>query len=42
MQALIESEMQQLNEEEDEIEVKCFGAEEHDEAYLLKQHQNES
>ncbi|ESQ40965.1 hypothetical protein EUTSA_v10013341mg [Eutrema salsugineum] len=49
MQALIESEMQQLKEEEEEevdekcgIEVKCFGAEEHDETYLLKQHQSES
>ncbi|KAL1209053.1 hypothetical protein V5N11_009278 [Cardamine amara subsp. amara] len=43
MQALIESEMQQINEEEeDEIEVKCFGAEEHDETYLLKQHQSEN
>ncbi|EOA20504.1 hypothetical protein CARUB_v10000817mg [Capsella rubella] len=43
MQALIESEMQQLNEEEeDEIEVKCFGEEEQDETYLLKQHQSGS
>ncbi|XP_010453043.1 PREDICTED: uncharacterized protein LOC104735027 [Camelina sativa] len=43
MHALIESEMQQLNEEEeDEIEVKCLGGEEHDETYLLKQHQSES
>lgn len=46
MQALIESEMQQLTEEEEDekcgIEVKCFGAEEHDETYLLKQHQSES
>nr|ACK44506.1 AT5G10190-like protein [Arabidopsis arenosa] len=43
LQALIESEMQQLNEEEEEeIDVKSSGAEEHDETYLLKQHQNES
>ncbi|KAG2309908.1 hypothetical protein Bca52824_021465 [Brassica carinata] len=48
MQALIESEMQQLDEEEEEeeekfgIEVKCFGDEEHDETYLLKQEQSES
>lgn len=46
MQALIESEMHQLNEEEEEdkcgIEVKCFGDEEHDETYLLKQEQSES
>ncbi|XP_013678715.2 tetracycline resistance protein, class B-like [Brassica napus] len=46
MQALIESEMLQLNEEEEDdkfgIEVKYFGDEEHDETYLLKQEQSES
>ncbi|CAN8299006.1 unnamed protein product [Cochlearia groenlandica] len=44
MQALIESEMQQLRDEEedkDEEKVKWFGAEEHDETYLLKQHESE-
>lgn len=49
MQALIESEMHQLNEEEEEEDDKLrvgiekgFGDEEHDEAYLLKQEQSES
>lgn len=49
MQALIESEMHQLNEEEEEEDDKLrvgiekgFGDEEHDETYLLKQEQSES
>uniref|UniRef100_A0A1J3CSK1 Protein spinster n=1 Tax=Noccaea caerulescens TaxID=107243 RepID=A0A1J3CSK1_NOCCA len=49
MQALIESEMQQLNEEDEEeddkkcgIEVKCLAADEQDDTYLLKQHQSDS